>query len=144
LVLEAVHRLPVHGDQGVGFALPTPLGAEEPVQGFLSHGRDGEGLHGPADVATHVAVLQPPDEEVVQGRPGHHAQLPLQSYGPGQRPPGHTDSHTPLDDLRKVLKFHTSPDLFGKASCKLAREGRLEQRQCYLCSEARADNATPV
>src|SRR5690606_20062027 len=61
------------------------------------HALDREGGHGPAHVAAHVAVLEPPDQQGIHCRGGNHAQMARQGHGAGQLPVGDTNTHPSLD-----------------------------------------------
>jgi len=49
-------------------------------------------------VSARVAILEPADEQHVQGGSRDHTELTVGGDRPGQRPVGHADSHAALDD----------------------------------------------
>ena len=60
----------------------------------------------PADGTARIAVLEPPHEDGIDGRPGDHAQLPGGSHGTCQLPIGNGNAHASLNDQGKCRNRH--------------------------------------
>jgi hypothetical protein len=75
-------------------------------------------------------VLEPTHEDVVNGRPGHDAQLPHARDGPRERPPGYGDAHATLDEprngsIRRTRLSHVPPrSAAGRAPWRVPLQNR--------------------
>lgn len=73
---------------------------EEPVPDALSHLRKGECIKAAPHMAARIAILQPPDEDLIERRPGYNPQFTQLRDSACQPPSRNSHSHPTLNDYR--------------------------------------------